>query len=154
MNVAEGLSSIVVLNRQRGVTFDRGWVRRFAECAFSRCAGLFPKDGRVPGYSRLEEVVVTVVSDGRIDRMHREFMGISGATDVITFEHGDVVVSADTAQREADARGHRVEAELGLYIVHGLLHLNGFDDLSPGPRTEMHRVQDVVWRELIESLGD
>jgi probable rRNA maturation factor len=102
----------------------------------------------------LEEVVVTVVSDGRIDRMHREFMGISGATDVITFEHGDVVVSADTAQREADARGHRVEAELGLYIVHGLLHLNGFDDLSPGPRTEMHRVQDVVWRELIESLGD
>lgn len=154
MNVGDGSTRIVVLNRQRGVKFDQGWVRRFAECAFSRCAGLFPKDGRVSGYSRLEEVVVTVVSDGRIDRMHREFMGISGATDVITFEHGDVVVSADTAQREADVRGHRVEAELGLYIVHGLLHLNGFDDISSGPRSEMHRVQDAVWRELIESIGD
>jgi probable rRNA maturation factor len=153
MNVADGSIRIVVLNRQRGVKFDHGWVRRFAEGAFFRCAGLFPKDGRAQGYLRLEEVVVTVVSDGRIDRMHREFMGIPGATDVITFEHGDVVVSADTALREADAHGHRVEAELGLYIVHGLLHLNGFDDLSPGPRTEMHRVQDVVWRELIEGLG-
>ena len=153
MNVADGSIRIVVLNRQRGVKFDRGWVRRFAEGAFFRCAGLFPKDGRAQGYSRLEEVVVTVVSDGRIDRMHREFMGIPGATDVITFEHGDVVVSADTALREADAHGHCVEAELGLYIVHGLLHLNGFDDLSPSPRTEMHRVQDVVWRELIEGLG-
>jgi len=154
MNVADGSIRIVVLNRQRGVKFDHGWVRRFAEGAFFRCAGLFPKDGRAQGYSRLEEVVVTVVSDGRIDRMHREFMGIPGATDVITFEHGDVVVSADTALREADARGHRVEAELGLYVIHGLLHLNGFDDLSPGPRTEMHRVQDVVWRELIEGMVD
>lgn len=154
MRLRDGHSSLVVLNRQRGVSFDIRWVRRFAKEAFARCAELFPSTGRPEGYACLDEVVVTVVSDGRIERMHREFMGIPGATDVITFEHGDVVVSVDTASREAGVRGHRVEAELGLYVIHGLLHLNGFDDRSVVPRAEMHWVQDSVWHELLERMSD
>ena len=153
MSPALGGASLVVLNRQRGIAFDVGLVRRFAEEARVRCAELFPRGQKSTGYASLDEVVVTVVSDAKIDRIHREFMGIEGATDVITFEHGDVVVSADTALREAGVRGHRVEAELGLYVVHGLLHLNGFDDLSPAPREEMRQVQDSVWSEIRGSVG-
>lgn len=153
MMVRQGLNSLVVLNRQRGVKFEFGLVQRFAAEAHARCAGLFPREGGGGGYMRLDEVVVTIVSDRRIDRIHRDFMAIEGATDVITFEHGDVVVSADTALREALGRGYRVEVELGLYVVHGFLHLNGFDDRSQAPREEMQRVQEVVWSEVRAELG-
>jgi probable rRNA maturation factor len=146
--MGEGNPKLLVQNRQRGVRLDMAWIRRFARGALTACAGRFPKVGGTIGYVELDEVVVTVVSDARIDRLHREFMDIAGATDVITFEHGDIVVSADTAFREAQERGGTVEGELGLYIVHGLLHLNGFDDQSDDSRQEMHAVQDEVWRTI------
>ena len=148
-----GLPVLTVLNRQRGVKFDLRVVKFMAGEALARCSGVFPRNARTAGYMGLEEVVVTVVSDRRIDRIHRDFMAIKGATDVITFEHGDLVVSADTALREAIRRGHRVEAEIGLYVVHGLLHLNGFDDLSELPREEMLGVQERLWSESRRAAG-
>jgi probable rRNA maturation factor len=93
----------------------------------------------------LEEVVVTLVSDRRIDRIHRQFMDIPGATDVITFEHGEIVLSADTAQRCGAEFGHGTDAEAALYIVHGLLHLNGFVDDTAEARAVMHAVQERIW---------
>jgi probable rRNA maturation factor len=100
----------------------------------------------------LEEVVVTCVSDKRIDRVHRDFMAVAGATDVITFEHGDILISADTADREARARGHSVSEELLLYIVHGFLHLKGYNDLVESERLHMHAVQDEVWKEVVGQM--
>jgi probable rRNA maturation factor len=72
-------------------------------------------------------------------------MSIPGATDVITFEHGEIVISAETARAYAREHQHSVEHEIALYIVHGLLHLNGYDDTTPEAKREMFRVQDEVW---------
>jgi probable rRNA maturation factor len=74
---------------------------------------------------------------------------VPGATDVITFEHGEIVVSADTAKRCAAEHGHGVTEELALYVIHGLLHLNGYDDIAPRDRAKMHRVQDRIWRRIL-----
>lgn len=97
-------------------------------------------------------VEVAVVSDAVIARVHQEFMGVPGATDVITFDHGEIVVSADTARAQAIARGHGVLDELALYIIHGLLHLNGHDDIAPGDRAKMHRVQNRIWRRILAKM--
>jgi probable rRNA maturation factor len=97
----------------------------------------------------LDEVEVAVVSDAVIARVHRDFMDIPGVTDVITFDHGEIVVSAQTAARCAVEHGHSVDAELALYIVHGLLHLNGYDDMTPEARKVMHAVQNRIWRALL-----
>jgi probable rRNA maturation factor len=101
----------------------------------------------------LEEVVVTCVSDKRIDKVHRDFMDIEGATDVITFQHGDIVVSVDTAARAATEHGHGLDEELLIYIVHGFLHLNGYDDADEEERAAMHVVQDKIWRAVLECLS-
>jgi probable rRNA maturation factor len=137
------LPEISLLNRQRGVAFPSAALRRFARRALSLCVresadGLFALSG-------LEEVVVTVVSDRRIDGIHRQFMNIPGATDVITFEHGEIILSADTAQRCGAEFGHGTAAEAALYIVHGFLHLNGFRDDTETARTSMHSVQERIW---------
>jgi probable rRNA maturation factor len=100
----------------------------------------------------LEEVVVTVVSDRKIDRIHREFMNVPGATDVITFEHGEIVVSAETARRCAEEFGHSLEEELALYVIHGFLHLNGYLDGTESEREEMHAVQGKIWSAALGAL--
>jgi probable rRNA maturation factor len=115
-----------------------------------RCLGA-SGDGRF-ALRQVEEIAVAVVSDRRIAAVHEQFMQISGSTDVITFDHGDIVISAETARRRAADFGHGVEAELALYIVHALLHLNGFDDTSPRAALRMRQVQDRLWKEGLLQL--
>jgi rRNA maturation RNase YbeY len=137
------LPELVLLNRQRRVAVSGPALLRFARRALALCVresadGLFE-------LCRLEEVVVTLVSDRRIAGIHKQFMGIGGATDVITFEQGEIVVSADTAERCGAEYGHGMAAEAGLYVVHGLLHLNGFLDGTEPERARMHAVQERIW---------
>ena len=118
--------------------------------ALEKCAPLCA-NGRF-ALRALDEVEVVLVSDRTIARVHRDFMNIPGATDVITFEHGEIVMSAETAHHHAKAHGHSIEAELALYTVHGLLHLNGFEDATSRAAARMHRVQDRVLKECLAQL--
>ena len=62
--------------------------------------------------SRLEAVEISTVSDESIAHVHREFMGDPSPTDVITFHHGEIIVSLDTAQRQAAENGEPYEREV------------------------------------------
>jgi probable rRNA maturation factor len=148
--IAPALMTITLYNRQRRVRVNLGWLRRFAWLALARCVEQ-SADGRFALRQR-GEVDVVLVSDRVIARLHQEFMGIAGATDVITFEHGEVVISAETARSRAPEFGHSTEAEVALYIVHGLLHLNGFDDIAPHDAARMHRVQNRIWKACVAQL--
>ncbi|MEO1856868.1 MAG: rRNA maturation RNase YbeY [Rubritalea sp.] len=95
----------------------------------------------------LDIVEVSIVDDATIDQVHRDFMDISGATDVITFAHGEIVLSVETAEAYAREYGNRFERELMLYIVHGLLHLSGHEDAEVSEREVMEKVQfDILER--------
>ncbi len=142
---------ITISNRQRSVRFDLRWLQQVAAAALEACAGL-SGDGRF-ALRELEEIEVAIVSDAVIAKVHVDFMGIAGATDVITFDHGEIVVSAQTASACAAEHGHSVDEELALYIIHGLLHLNGYDDMTPVNRRKMHAVQNRVWRLLLSSIN-
>lgn len=96
----------------------------------------------------LEEIEVSLVSDEVIAGVHQEFMDDPTPTDVITFHHGEILLSIDTARREASSHGNTVEEETLLYLIHGLLHLNGHSDLHEPDRTEMHRIQEEILRAL------
>jgi probable rRNA maturation factor len=141
---------ITLTNRQRRVRFDAKRLRRLAAMSLAECArqsgdGFF-------ALKQMPEIDVAVVSDAVIARVHVQFMAVPGATDVITFDHGEIVVSADTADKQADAHGHGVTEELALYIIHGLLHLNGYDDIAPRDRAKMHRVQNQVWSTVLAKV--
>ena len=140
---------ISLLNRQRAVRFDVKWLRRFARVALEKCRGI-SDDGKF-ALQQLDEVSIAIVSDRTIARIHGEFMGLAGATDVITFAHGEIVMSAQTAALYAAEHGHRVEVELALYTVHGLLHLNGFEDATSRDAARMQKVQTRVLNECLES---
>ena len=139
-----------IQNRQRAVRFDVKWLRRFAPLAFEKCRAI-SDNGRF-ALRQIAEVNIVVVSDRRIAQLHQDFMGIAGATDVITFEHGDIVMSAETARLNAAKGRQPVEAELALYTVHGLLHLNGFEDSAPKPAARMRKVQSRALQECLAQL--
>ncbi len=102
------------------------------------------------------EVNVLLVGDQEIAEYHERFMGISGPTDVLSWpsgfegpEMGDVMVSCETAERQAAELGHSWEREVCVLAVHGTLHLMGWDDRTPEERDAMQARVD----EIVDSLG-
>jgi probable rRNA maturation factor len=144
------IRGIQVHNRQRAIRYDLPWLRRFAPIALAECEGA----GILPGapLETLEEIEVSIVSDRAIAAAHRQFMDIPGPTDVITFEHGEIIISAQTAARYAVEYGQPLEHELGLYIIHGILHLNGHDDLEEPAAARMKETQATVLRSVLHHL--
>jgi len=100
-------------------------------------------------------IAVAVVGDGVMRRLHRDFLGIDSPTDVLTFPIegpgsflGEVVACAGVARREARARGTSARDELLLYVVHGSLHLLGYDDATSGAFARMHRREARLLSEI------
>jgi probable rRNA maturation factor len=98
---------------------------------------------------------VAVVDDAKIAELHRRYRGVAGPTDVLSFDlsasgapigapDGEIVVSRDTARREARARHLPVRHELLRYVIHGTLHLLGHNDDTPGRAARMHAAEDDI----------
>jgi probable rRNA maturation factor len=96
----------------------------------------------------LATLEVALVCDETSDRVHREFMDIEGATDVITFHHGEIVIGAQVAERQAAEFGEPLARELLRYLVHGMLHLAGHEDADPDERAAMEAAQEQIVSRL------
>jgi probable rRNA maturation factor len=133
---------IAVYNRQRSLSIDLPFLRQFACIALGECLAIDPPCKSL--LHHLPEIEITIVSDQAIARLHQQFMGIAGPTDVLTFEHGEIVISAQTAAENALRFRKTPDEEIALYIAHGLLHLHGFDDLSENDSALMKKTQKCV----------
>ena len=94
------------------------------------------------------ELSLAFLTDSAIADLHAQFLDDPTTTDVITFEGepafgtaGEVCVSADTAQTFATKHGHDFSTELTLYVIHGWLHLAGYDDLEPLKKRRMRAAE-------------
>ena len=133
---------IIVSNRQRLLLVHLSALAEFAECALTECLNLPARKSTV--LAGLSEVNVVLLSDRRMAAIHRRFLNETGPTDVITFQHGEIFVSVETAKRQARRFGTSLDDELRLYIAHGLLHLHGFDDKTRSGAAEMKRIQEQL----------
>lgn len=111
--------------------------------------------GKFRGGCPAGELSLVFLTDAGLARLHADFLADPSTTDVITFEGdaslgtaGEICLSADTAA--AYARKHRRDfsAELTLYLVHGWLHLAGYDDLRPARKQIMRRAEARALRLL------
>ncbi|HVU74060.1 MAG TPA: rRNA maturation RNase YbeY [Mycobacteriales bacterium] len=121
------------------------------------------------GVSPLAELSVLAVDEGAMTALHEQYMGLPGPTDVLAFPQddviakgvpedvedqpeallGDVVLCPAYAARSAQQQGHSLEVELDVLLVHGILHLLGYDHAEPDEEREMFDRQ----RELLQSWG-
>jgi len=100
----------------------------------------------------LPEILFVLVSDARIAALHDEFMKDPTPTDVITFRHGEIVMSAETARREARRRKLPIPQEIARYAVHGLLHLAGWSDTGTKAAAGMIAMQEKILRRATRGL--
>jgi len=144
------MPGILIGSRQRSVHYDHAGLTRLVEDALPRCMDVAARLGG-PLF-HLDRVECTVVGNRQMARVHREFLGIRGPTDVLTFPYGEILVCAPVAKSRAGEFGHDVTSELALYCIHGLLHLAGLDDLDPGAARQMARDQARILRAAMRSL--
>jgi probable rRNA maturation factor len=106
------------------------------------------------------DVTIALVDDSRIQGLNRDFLGHDAPTDVLSFPAneadpdtgrrylGDVIISFARADEQAHARGHAVEAEMQLLVVHGVLHLLGHDHAGVVEKQRMWAAQAGVLERL------
>ena len=133
-----------LLNRQRKFQVPAGELLPFAE-------QLVPLVSNIARNQIPEEILVVLVSDRKISEVHQQFMGIASATDVITFQHGEILISVETAARQAGEYKTDLFHELRLYIAHGFLHLAGYDDHSEDGFKEMAKLQNKFVERVTQS---
>ncbi|MCA1963104.1 MAG: rRNA maturation RNase YbeY [Prosthecobacter sp.] len=101
----------------------------------------------------LEDIEITLVTDAEIARVHGEFLDDPTPTDVITFHHGEILISAETAAAAAPEHGQSLDEELALYLIHGLLHLSGWEDETPADAAAMAQTQAALLRTCLNALS-
>jgi rRNA maturation RNase YbeY len=130
---------------RQALPVEAGRLRRLLAFALERLGGR-------------DAVSLAIVDDPTIAGLNRRFLRREGPTDVMAFplaggidpepELGEIVVSADTAARQARELGHSFGREMDLLALHGLLHLLGRDDANPSLRRGMLRAAGGILREF------
>lgn len=139
---------VAITNRTKECRVDRHLVRQAV-------LKILEKAGIETG-----EISVAIVDDATMAELHQRYLHEEGPTDVLSFPleegeghlEGDVIVSADTARRWSERIGWPPEHELLLYIIHGTLHLVGYNDRTPAERKKMRQVERNVLAQLGISL--
>ena len=150
---------IIIGNNQQATEIPESWLTALESVAHeaARLALKNAAEDDSPLF-HLATLEVALVDDATSDQVHRDFMDIPGATDVITFHHGEIVIGAEVAERQAAEYGEPLAREILRYFVHGLLHLAGHEDADPAERAAMEAAQEEIitalWTaELRERLG-
>ncbi len=137
---------ISIASPQELVAIDRGRLREIVRAVLQE-----------EGVSEAE-ISLAFVDNPAIHQLNKRYLDHDEPTDVLSFPMsdpgskrltGELVIGAEVAQIEAGSRGHDVQAELALYVIHGLLHLCGYDDKSSSDAEEMRERE----RDYLRLLG-
>lgn len=112
------------------------------------------------------EVSIVFVDDGEMRNLNRNFRGINKSTDVLAFPMndgkfaninpqllGDVVISVPTARKQGEANGSSLERELSILLIHGVLHLLGYDHQSAREEATMRELESEYIMLVEEELS-
>lgn len=134
--------------------------RRTVEVVRSSLAAKRSRAGK--GYQETQ-MSILFCEDAYIKRLNREYRGVDTATDVLAFSMqegrfskvhpeilGDVLISLETASRQAKSYGHSLDKEIALLVAHGILHLLGYDHLKKKDKELMRKKE----KEILAVVGD
>jgi probable rRNA maturation factor len=140
------MSKVSIATPQEVVEVDRGRMREIARAVL--------EGEGIADY----EISLAFVDNPTIHRLNKRYLDHDEPTDVLSFPlsernskklAGELVLGVEVAQQAAAERGHDVQAELGLYVIHGLLHLCGYDDKTARAAAEMRERE----RHYLKTLG-
>lgn len=138
-----------IFNRQKTRSIDSRLLQNLTRALLEELAGV-----------RSYEFAIHLVAAREMTRVNEGFLNHQGSTDVITFDNnepqsgyelmGELFICIDDAIAQAKQFGATCESELLRYVVHGLLHLRGYDDLKPDLRRVMKRQENRLLKRVLE----
>jgi len=149
---------IHVMQNFKGIKVSLPKLRKLAATTCSRFSGNDKRKNR--SKSAKYEISITIVGNTQFRELNRRYLNRKSISDCLSFDLSDnaepdssklfeIIVNGELAVKQANLRGHSDQAELALYVTHGLLHNLGFDDSTPGRARKMHQIED----EILQHLG-
>src|SRR5262249_33948209 len=141
----EDMGKIAIATPQEAVPVDRAFMRNLVRAVL---------DGEGVAEAELS---LAFVDNPTIHRLNKRYLDHDEPTDVLSFPlsdagakklAGELVIGAEVARDQAAERGHGVQEELALYVIHGLLHLCGYDDKTSKAAAEMRERERHYLRQL------
>jgi len=104
------------------------------------------------------EISIVIVGNTQFQELNNRYLNRKSISDCLSFDLSDdeepdsikifeIIVNGELAVKQANLRGHTNQAELALYVTHGLLHNLGFDDSKPGRARKMHQIEDEILQQ-------
>ena len=141
---------VQIANNFAGLDAPSSKIKKLVEAVFNDLS---------PARSSKTVVSIAIVDDAEIRKLNSRFLNRKSTTDCLSFDLSDskgphspklfeLIVNGEMALRQANSRGHSSEAEIALYITHGLLHNLGFDDSTEPKAKKMHDFEDNILQQL------
>lgn len=103
----------------------------------------------------IQEISVAIIGDDEIKNLNKKYRKKDKVTDVLAFDYGspgsqgEIFICLPQAERQAKKIGHSLKNELGILLIHGILHLAGYEDKTVKDRERMNKMQENIWRKII-----
>ncbi|MCX7705694.1 MAG: rRNA maturation RNase YbeY [bacterium] len=140
---ARSEKKILLINRQKKVNLQLDYID----------SGVCMLEKIIP--ISVKKINIVLVSDRHIINLNKQFLNKKHPTDVLAFKidsTAEIVISVETARRQAKQFCHRTEEEILYLIIHGILHISGFNDNSPNNYGKMKRRQDNIFYEILKHV--
>lgn len=98
---------------------------------------------------KMPEISIVLVSDDKIKELNKKYRKINRVTDVLAFDYGEIFICLPQAKKQAEQLGHSLKKELAILLIHGILHLAGYDDETKIGYNKMVKKQEEIWQKLI-----
>lgn len=131
------------------IDFSQPRLKKLVKNIFNRISEKNPAAG-----TEKYEVSIAIVDDAGFRELNGRHLGRKSTSDCLSFDLSDdkpdsaklfeIIVNGELAVNQANLRGHSAEAELALYVTHGLLHNLGFDDSTKTKAKKMHGIEDEI----------
>jgi len=112
---------------------------------------------------KIPEISIVLVGDDKIKELNKKYRKKNQVTDVLAFDlsplakgegfdYGEIFICLPQAKRQAKQFGHSLKKELAILLIHGILHLAGYDDETKKDYNKMVRKQEEIWQKIIQLL--
>lgn len=119
---------------------DRGFLEKVGKRVF-KCLSL-DKLG-------ITDVSLVIVGEVKIRELNKKYRKKNKVTDVLSFDYGEIFICLPQAKKQAKKFGHSLKKELAILLIHGLLHLAGYDDETKRGYNKIVKAQENIWERVM-----
>lgn len=126
----------IEINNLTSKQVDKNFLRKVAEKTLSLIKFCVP------------EISIVLVGGAKMKNLNKKYRQSNRVTDVLTFDYGEIIICLSQAQRQARELIHPLKKELGILLIHGILHLAGYNDITKKDRLKIIKKQEELWQKI------